>query len=110
VDRENDLHVRQQSHWRWLGGPSPSIPGCTVARRGTPGSQRILIVSFLLLKGLLKVTREEERIRELVELIASRNGTNEVLALAEELKVLVDARKKRLKGNPLSGPPIIGRL
>jgi hypothetical protein len=46
------------------------------------------------------VTREEERIRELVELVGLANGSNEVLALAKELKVLVDARKKRLKGNP----------
>ncbi len=46
------------------------------------------------------MTREEERIRELVELIALANGTNEVLALAGELKILVDARNRRLKGNP----------
>jgi hypothetical protein len=50
------------------------------------------------------VTREEERIRELVELLALANGSNEVLTLAGELKVLVDARKKRLKGNPHAGP------
>ena len=50
------------------------------------------------------MTREEERIRELVELIAVANGTNEVLGLAEGLKVLVDGRKKRLKGNPPAGP------
>jgi hypothetical protein len=49
------------------------------------------------------VTRQEERIRELVELIAVANGSNEVLALAGELKVLVDARKKRLGGNPPAG-------
>ena len=49
------------------------------------------------------MNRQEERIRELVELIALANGTNEVLALAEELKVLVDARKKRLRGNPPAG-------
>lgn len=46
------------------------------------------------------MTRQEERIRELVELIALANGSNEVLALAGELKVLVDARKKRLRSNP----------
>jgi hypothetical protein len=49
------------------------------------------------------VTRQEERIRELVDLIALANGSNKVLALAGELKVLVDARKKRLRGNPPAG-------
>jgi len=43
------------------------------------------------------VTGEEERIRELVELISLANGTHEVLALAEELKHLVEARKRRLR-------------
>jgi hypothetical protein len=50
------------------------------------------------------VTREEERVRELVELIALANGSNEVLALARELKALVDARQISLKGNPPGGP------
>jgi hypothetical protein len=50
------------------------------------------------------VTREEERIRELVELLALANGSNEVLTLAGELKVLVDARKRRLTGSLPAGP------
>jgi hypothetical protein len=59
---------------------------------------------FVYQKRIAQVTREEERIRELVELVAQANGSNEVLALAEELKGLVDDRKKRLKGNPPAGP------
>jgi hypothetical protein len=81
-----------------------ALPGvfrvCTVGRRGTPGSRRIL---FTIEERTAQVTRQEERIRELVELIALANGSNEVLLLAEELKVLVDARKKRLRSNPPDG-------
>jgi hypothetical protein len=51
-----------------------------------------------------QVTREEERIRELVELLALANGSNEVLTLAGELKVLMDAKKRRLKGSSPAGP------
>lgn len=43
------------------------------------------------------MTGEEERIRELVELMALANGSHEIMALAEELNHLVESRNKRLR-------------
>ena len=60
----------------------------------------------MLAERSAQVTREEDRIRELVESITLANGTNEVLALAGELKVLVDARNKRLNGNQALARPV----
>jgi hypothetical protein len=54
-------------------------------------------------KGIPAVASEEERIRELVELIAAANGTPEMIALASELHDLLKTRKKH-QGNPPAKP------
>jgi len=56
--------------------------------------------AFLSSEGLQKLATEDERIAELVEMIAHANGTNQAIALTRELNALLEARKERHNGNP----------